>query len=631
MGRLDNVPEQNSSDLEADDPRTAEAVLRSMAQDLRTLQRDLLTELSQDISRLQAEKSRLVNDIERLQQQQQSLQANYEVALSRQQLAQQQAWAKQLALVLANHLQAALSERLNQTIGNAQGQGMGGLPPISGAATNAENTYRLLASLDETVNRTFASLRHDITSYQSTLAQQLERMHAMGQQGEAILDVLVRRLSQQLQLEAARSQGELRESPSSSLPAELPYNPNAGAVPTASLTPPALGSSTPYSPPSEWAVPRPEPAATMPPRPTNPAAREPEAESSPVPPLEPPARAPRSRKAASIRTGLILVLLATLAVALHHVTVAIVGNSSRLFGGPAIGGYLPLDRFSSALLLLWLRMVVVVPLMVWLARFLHPPTLPDIRAFAQSRDRRMLWGIVGSGIFLFLSQVFLYLAIGQIGPGVAVTTLFLYPVGTLLLGWLLFGDRPTLPRLGAAVAILVGVGLAVFPIWSNADRSPQGVVMAVLAGITFALYLVAMQIGARKLHPVPVSLLQFAAMFVLSSAGLIMLGVEVDSNNWGGLIGCGIGLGLLTVASYLLNHFGIRIMGAARATIVAASAPVLTALLAFVVIPGSLTALSALQILGILAVTLGGTALSLERMVVQNRAARQAKLREQGN
>ena len=112
MGPLDNLPDNT----EPENPKAAEELLRSMTHDLRSLQQDLVAQLHQDVQRLQAEKSRLVSDIEKLQNQQQLLQSEHSISLSRQQLAQQQAWAKQLALALANHLQAALTQRLSQTL-----------------------------------------------------------------------------------------------------------------------------------------------------------------------------------------------------------------------------------------------------------------------------------------------------------------------------------------------------------------------------------------------------------------------------------------------------------------------------------------------------------------------------------
>lgn len=655
MGRLDNLPEQNEANNQPE-AQTAESLLRSVTQDLRSLQQDLLTQLNQDISRLQAEKSRLLNDIEKLQTQQQTLQSQNEIDLSQRQLAQQQAWAKQLALVLANHLQTALNERLNQSLGAYQG----GLPQI-GSTSSSEQSYRLAASLDDTVNRTFASLRHDITSYQSSLGQQLERMHTLGQQGEAILEVLVKRLSQQLQNEARNQGSQVNQGNQRSfsdinfLPREV--NPPANVTVPLPDSPFSLGSSRSATPPvvptpSKGATPTPSQATSSAAAPSSwidsltrsgsqadvPSSGHPAVFLDPADPaldsseLEPeaaiPSRPARSRRPISLRLGLGLVLLSVIVMSLHYVLVGVVGNVSQLFGQQAIGGYLSLNNFSNSALLLWIRMLVVVPAMVGLATYLHPPTLRDVRAFSRSKDRRTLWGVIGSGIFLFVSQVMLYIAIGQLGPGAAVTTLFIYPVGMLIFSWLLFAEKLTMSRLGIIVAILLGAILALYPLLMAQTAPMGGIVAGILSALTFTCYLIAMQIGARKIHPIPVSLIQFATMFVLSSFSLIVLGIQGQPTDWTQLLITGLVLGGLTIGSYALNYFGIRAIGAARSSIIAASTPTLTALLAFLLVPGGLTTLNLVQMAGILIVTLGGTALSLERMLLQNKAAR-AKQREQ--
>jgi drug/metabolite transporter (DMT)-like permease len=649
MGRLENLPEQNGANP-ASEEQTADAVLRSVTQNLRSLQQDLLMQLNQDINRLQAEKSRLVNDIEKLQTQQQNLQSQQEVDLSRQQLAQQQAWAKQLALVLANHLQTALNERLNQTLGVYQAglppqlpADMSQLVPTQPAPLQQIQSQQVMASLDDTVNRAFASLRHDINSYQSSLGQQLERMHTMGQQGEAILEVLVKRLSQQLQTEVRGRAEASPLAPTIPPPAIAPSAPSRAAIPPAgkspAVNPAASELPSAVQPPSGFGLPsQPTPAPSW-----TDALRSSSSQvaQASAPPLEfagaeaeefeisaaETNRSVRPRRVVSARMGLGLVLSATFVMALHYVMVGVVGNVSQLFGQQSFGGYLSLNHFSNGALLLWVRMLVVLPLMVPLSTYLHPPTLRDLRAFTRSQDRRAVWGVVGSGIFLFLSQVFLYIAIGQLGPGVAITALFVYPVGVLALNMLLFAEKISLNRIGIIAAILVGAGLALSPLL-GVVTAQAGILAAVLSALLFTFYLVAMQIGARKLHPVPTSLIQFATLFVLGSLSLIVYGIQ-GNVNWAPLLLWGVILGVLTLGSYVLNHFGVRAIGAARSSIIASSTPALTALLGFFLVPGALTTLNLMQIAGILIVTLGGTALGLERMLLHSKTTRQPKPREE--
>ena len=604
-----------------------DATLRSMTQDLRNLQQDLVSQLHQDIRRLQAEKSRLLNDVEKLQNQHQAIQSQHDVALSRQQMAQQQAWAKQLALVLANHLQTALSQRLGH-LEDYPAAGSPNLPQIRSAG-EIQAMQGSIASLDDTVNRTFAALRNDLNSYQSTLSQQLDRMQNLGQQGEAILEVLVSRISQQLQAEMGKP--ALGESLSSGLgePANAIANPTYPAIPPGQPTSPS--GLAPVQMPIVSV--QPEAPVTQIPEPTDKTAPTgktifPTAHAvAPEPAMAPMQSILRSRRLSQFQAGLVMILLSTLALSLHNVIVGIVSNPTKLFGVIPIGGFISIHGFGSSLFLLWMRMLIVVPLMAWLAGILYPSTWRDLRYFFESNDRRLMGSVIGSGFFLFLSQVLIYISISQIGPAVAVTILFMYPIITVPLAWVLFGDRPNRFRVIVMATILTGVILTALPkISTTTSLTGGGVVAAILSGVFFACYLISMQISFRKLHPVPVSLIQFASIFVLTSISLIVLGIEVTPSDRGGLFLGGLVLGVLTLAGYLLNNFGVRLMGAARASIIAASGPVLTALLAFFLIPGRLTILHPIQLLGILVVTLGVTALSFERILIQNqREAKQAR------
>lgn len=667
MGRLDNLPDN----MEPEDLKTTEILLRSMTNELRNLQQDLVTQLHQDVRRLQAEKSRLINDIEKLQNQQQLLQSQSEITLSRQQLAQQQAWAKQLALALANHLHSALTQRLSQTLSTyPMPTRTVEVPQLPVTQPDAENTYRLLASIDETLNRTFTSLHHDLNSYQSAVSQQLGRMHDLGQQGEAILEVLVGRISQQLQAEMLKNRVDRTEASGSGVSAPPggiatpPVSPSAEPGINPALRPP-LTDNPPYAaapyPPTAYA-PSAYPPNSYPPSDAPPPLTPPPAPAAnAAPPLVPPAPLPSpavsggniappvmlpadeleedleaslparpatARRSPPFQLGVVLILFSTLTLALHHAVVQVIGTPGKLFGSEALalGGVISLKTFSGSLLLFWVRIIAIVPLMALVSGVLYPPVWRDVRALFALRDRRWLWSLVGSGIFLLLSQVFLYIAISETTPAIAVALSSTYPIAMLPLTWLLFGDRPPRLRVVGLLILIVGLGFTVFA--APIALSNEGLVAALLSGVMLALYLVSMMIiNRRKVNPVPITLIQNATMFVLSSLFLIGVRTQAAPIDWTGLPGLllsGLILGSLTIVSYALNDFGSRLLGAARATIIAASVPVLTALLAFIILPAA-NSLSLGQIIGIFVVTLGTVALSLERILSQYKAMRRSK------
>ncbi|MGF1566555.1 MAG: EamA family transporter [Nodosilinea sp.] len=628
MGPLDHLPADSSSQPGS---TPAEVILRSLSQDLDDLRQRVSGQLSEDIAYLQAHKQRLMADIEALetdfealQAQHRQLQTDQAQGLSQQQLVQQQVWAKRLAQALATHLQTHLEAAIPAR------------PPSDGidpAPTLAAANQRL-AALDVTLHSTLQSLQQDLNSYQSSLSQQVSRMHSIEQQGEAILAALVARLSQQLQTEMVRPQPLATASNGHGAVQLPPSYPPASASPFAATE--GNGQATRFSsslhptvgPPSPPADLRPGPSGvTSSPAPSVPQASVPQTSASFSTPRSTPVQAAGSP--VNLKMGLVFVVLSTLALSMHNVLVGIMGYGGQLLGQIPVAGVFPLT-ISNSLMLLWLRMAVVVPLMALGAVRLYPSVWLDIEALFKAADKRPAVQVVASGGFLFLSQVLIYKAISDVGPGVAVTLLFMYPLITVPLTWFLFRERPTPLRLVVMFAISMGIVFTALPkIYSDLSGdsvSLWGIGAALLSSAAFALYLVAMQLSFRRLHPVPVSLLQFCTIFVLTSLILIIgslfgLGPDEPTSRLG-LYGGGLLLGLLTLLGYLCNNYGVKLMGAAQASIIAASGPVLTAILAYLITPGEKSSLLFIQWMGVLLVTLGVVSLSLERLTSQHRHAR---------
>lgn len=605
MGQLDNLPQDIGSPPNSGTP---EDILRALTQDVQRLQHTLTTQLSQDIERLQSQKRRLMDDIEALegdyadlQQQHQQLQLAQTQTLTQQQQAQQQLWAKRLAQALATHLQARLQENLT-----LPSNGYPNSPELT--ASLSEANQRVI-SLDTALHSTLQALQQDLNSYQSSLSQQISRMHSMEHQGEAILEALVNRLSQALQVQMAR--------PLASPPV---YTNGHGVVQLPPQPRPAPAMAAP------GVMAQPETVGN----PVAPSQVDPNGHSHGTTVTPTPTPAPASGRPAHVKTGMVLVVLSTLALSIHNVLVGIIGYGGQIFGHFPVSGIFPLT-IPNSLMLLWLRMVVVLPLLTLLAAQLYPRVWRDIQGLFHSADRRPLYQVMASGGFLFLSQVLIYKAISDIGPGVAVTLLFMYPLITVPLAWFLFGDRPSPLRLVVMFAISMGIVFTALP-RINADLdggavSAWGVGAALLSSVAFALFLVSMQLCFRRLHPVPVSLLQFSTIFVLTSFILIVgsfFGLEPSqpTSQWGLYLG-GLMLGVLTLLGYLFNNYGVQMMGAAQASIIASSGPVITAILAYLITPGEKSSLQFIQWMGVILVTLGVISLSFERLAHQQMVKKQ--------
>ncbi|NJN20166.1 MAG: EamA family transporter [Leptolyngbya sp. RL_3_1] len=584
-------------DNELDTSRDARDILRDVAQDLRGLQAQLNDQLGQDIDRLQLRKQQLLSDLDMLEEEYQdlqkkhaALQSNHEVTLSQQQLAQQQLWAKRLAQSLATHLKTRLTESIQAAVPTYAG----GQPP------SLDNAYQLLASLDSSLSGTLRSLQQDLTSYQSTLSQQISRMHSMEQQGEVILEALINRLSQQLQTQMMRPPG--MASLPTTAPPLLSDTGGAASFPASASGPQLQGNHWQHlSTPLPSSIPSPLPS----PRSAGATA----AASATHQP----------RATTGWQRGLVCMILATVAIALHNVWVGGI-SSGQLVGAEFLGSALTLG-VPQVLMLLWLRMLVVLPVIGFAAPRLYPEVWRDLAQLFTAPDRRPLFHVLISGVFLFISQVLIYQAIATAGAGVAITLLFTYPLLTVPLAWFLFGDRPSPLKMVVMVAVAMGVVFTVLPrLGSGGVAFTWGVIMALIASGAFALYMIAMQLSSRRLHPVSVNIVQFTTLFVLS--GLLfsgawlrgaIQGVEIGTSNNSGLLMGGIALGILTLIWYLFNTYGVRLIGAAQAALVAAAVPMLTAIIAVNLTPAA-SSLHFLQWIGVAMVTLGTVAFSAERL-----------------
>jgi len=579
--------------------RAADTALNAMTQELQKLQESLVAQLAQDIQWLQLEKERLVREIE-------TLRTDRQDAFSRRELLQQQRWAKQLAKAISDHLQHRLREELQQIAG----QMMHPASPADPAHSNgySDRAYQLIASLDATLNTTFQSLEQDLSSYQSALSQQLSRMHNLEQQGEAILTSLVSRLNAVLEQEVAK------------LPASYRFAP---------LEDQRLASPSPDLQPLDWDVT--PPSRSYPPRPAPPVAAPPVAapplELQPPPdrPASPPTPPPPTQRFSTVQAGLLLVLLSSFFLSLQNVILRVILKSQSILGWFQWGGIIS-PSFGNSVLILFLRVVLVLPVLALLARWFYPHVWRDTQQFLTARDRVLQRTVIGSGFFLFLSQLLIYIALGQIPTGIAITIFFIYPIVTLFLSWVLFGDRPTFFRLGITGVVLLGVGMIALSggVAGAISLSGVGLAAAIGSGIAFAFFVIFTQSSTRKLNAVAVTLIQFATIFVCSGLILALVplpnqwAVRVQGNQWPSLMIGVLLLALTTLAGYLSNNFGIRMAGAARSAIVGATGPAFTALLAFLFI-GEL--LQSFQIFGVVLVTLGVVALSFERLKGQSQAA----------
>ena len=294
---------------------------------------------------------------------------------------------------------------------------------------------------------------------------------------------------------------------------------------------------------------------------------------------------------------------------IQNVIVRILFNDFTLWGVWHTGGFVE-TSLANSFLLLFLRMAAGVPLLAAVSALLYRPTWKDIAQLRQPAQRRILGLALGGGGLMFLYLALLYLAIGQIETGVALTLFFTFPVFTALLSWGWFGLRPSLFRWVIMAAILGGSWLTLPRVTQGVGVSQSGVVLAVASGLAYALYTVVAQKSFESFHPVPFTWISFAVTLVLSALCLGLATGNWEALPWGPLWVGSLLSAIVTFSGHVLNNLGIRTIGATATSMIGAANPALTVVLAWFAMQETLMGV---QVVGVGVVTLSVALLSLDQ------------------
>ena len=312
--------------------------------------------------------------------------------------------------------------------------------------------------------------------------------------------------------------------------------------------------------------------------------------------------------------GFLIVLLASVFFCCQNVIVRVLFSEHIILGSWQTGGFVA-PTLQNSFLLMFMRMLLVVPLMATLVPKLHPPMWREIWQLRQPNQRRLLWQALGGGLLMFLYLALLYVAIGLIPTGIAITLFFTYPIFTALFSWRLFGSQPSLFRWGIMGAILLGSFFTIpYNQAETTGGSLIGVIMGLASGVAYALYTVFAQKSFETFHPVPFTWISFATTLVLSAISLLVWHLPDFQLAWQPLWIGGLLSAIVTFAGHLMNNFGIRLIGATSTAMIGASNPALTVVLAWLTIQETL---NPLQLAGVILVTLSVALLSQEHRLAK--------------
>ncbi|MGD1804417.1 DMT family transporter [Dapis sp. BLCC M126] len=250
--------------------------------------------------------------------------------------------------------------------------------------------------------------------------------------------------------------------------------------------------------------------------------------------------------------GFIIVLLASFCFCFQNVIVRILFNEQTILGIFPTGGFV-IPNLQNSFLLMFMRMVLVVPLMASFATKLYPLTWQDIRGLGNNEARPILGRSLLGGVLMFLYLALLYVSIGLIETGIALTLFFTYPIFTSLFSWAFLGIPPTRFRWMIMVVVLVGSFLTIPYTQTTSDSyNGIGVIFGIASGLAYALYTVNAQKTFEGIHPVPFTWISFATALGLSTLSLFIWQGDNTNLNWTPMWVGGFLSAIVTLSGHLM-------------------------------------------------------------------------------
>lgn len=181
-------------------------------------------------------------------------------------------------------------------------------------------------------------------------------------------------------------------------------------------------------------------------------------------------------------------------------------------------------------------------------------------------------------VFLFYALYFY--AVKYSSVSLAVLLLYTAPIYSTVMGYLLFGEEITRPKLFSLLAVVIGVLLVTR---LDGNVRPIGAVLGLLSGFTYALYGILGKMAMRTERP------EKALMYTLGFGFLFMTpfahpGVPLEAIPY--LMALAF---FPTFLGYLLYNHALREVEASRASIVATIEPVVALVLAYLIFGETLT------------------------------------------
>lgn len=156
--------------------------------------------------------------------------------------------------------------------------------------------------------------------------------------------------------------------------------------------------------------------------------------------------------------------------------------SALVFGITPVLASVTFDMGSNALTLTFYRNTMAIPVLLIILLIRKVDLKITMKEFLS------LSAI--STVFSVTTTYTLYAAYDYIGVGLSTTLHFLYPMFTVLFGWMLFKQRPDKVKIAALILATLGVALAT----GNSDSfAMTGITLAVASAVTYAGYMLGIE------------------------------------------------------------------------------------------------------------------------------------------
>ncbi|MDO5561109.1 MAG: DMT family transporter [Oscillospiraceae bacterium] len=171
-----------------------------------------------------------------------------------------------------------------------------------------------------------------------------------------------------------------------------------------------------------------------------------------------------------------------------------------------------------------------------------------------------------------LTCLLLYTSYNYIGCGLATTLHFTYPASVIIIMLVFFRQKPSLRQTACTIACIAGVIALYKP---DGKTAAAGIILAVLSGIVYSVYIVFLSKSGLRSIPVPV-LAFWLSVFASAETAVIFLpsGLlrvrSIDPAGWAALAALAV---LASVIALVLFQKGLFLCGEVKASLLSTFEP----------------------------------------------------------